>query len=126
MVQAFLLCEQVIADERTHQKSLINIFHQVHAWAFPLVLPRMAVFASLINGNGIVGFEVRCIKDDSEPIFSTKGQVEFANPNALVELVIELNVAFPASGSYAFLLYCGDELLAEKRFHVHAIPPPRG
>jgi hypothetical protein len=125
LVQAFLLCEQVIADERTHRKSLINIFHQLQARTFPFVLSRVAVFASLINGNGLVDFEVRCVKeDDSKIIFTTRGPIHFVNPNAVVELVLELNVVFPTSGAYSFLLFCGEDLLAERRFYIQPALPP--
>ncbi len=120
LVQALLVCEQVITDERTHRKSLINVFNHVHTRAFPLVFPELTVFASLTNGNGALNCELRCVKGDGvTPIFSTRGPIEFPDPNALVDLVFSLNdLAFPEAGTYSFLLFSEDDLLAERRFHV--------
>ena len=123
LVQAFLVCEQVITDERSHRKSLINVFDHIHTRAFPLMIPRLTVFASMSNGNGAMDIELRCVKgDQSRPLFVTKGPVEFPDPNAMVDLVIELHVSFPEPGMYSFVLSCEDDLLAERRFHIGHLP----
>lgn len=125
-VQALLVCEQVLTDEATKRKTLVNLLNEIHGHSFPLTLPRLTVFATLSNGNGEMSCELRCARaDNDEPIFGVKGPVRFPNPNATVEFVFELgNFTFPVPALYSFMLYCDDDLLAERRFTVTLATPP--
>ena len=125
IVQALLVCDQVITDEQTKRKSLINILNHIHGKALPLTFPRLTVFATLTNGNGQMTVELRCAKVDTDvAIFGAKGPLVFPNPNAVVDLVFQLNnLSFKEPGAYAFMLYCNEDLVAERRFAVKLAPP---
>jgi len=128
IVQAFFLCDQVITDEVTKKKSVIGITNRVAGRSFPLSLRSLAVFVSLVNGNGEMTCELRCTAPDAGEteriLFGVKGPVHFPNPNAQADLVFALpNLTLPQPGVYCFMLFCEDELLSERRLFAKQLPP---
>ena len=49
---AMLLCDYLILDAETRNKSLIGIFHRIQALKFPVRHDRMHVFVALTDGHG--------------------------------------------------------------------------
>ncbi|MCX7914998.1 MAG: hypothetical protein N3A53_01670 [Verrucomicrobiae bacterium] len=126
---AIVICDQIIEDKLTHKKSLIGIFNQIATPTFPCRHPRMAVFVSLTEGRGPYEVRLRIVHEETNTsIGEVKGQIQFADVNAVAELNFELlNVAFPHPGLYSIEFYCNDALVLERRFHVVKIqPPPSG
>ncbi len=117
---ALIVCDAVIDDARTHKKSLIGIFNRLSSSKFPCKHPRFHVFISLTNGRGEYNTELRCLNEKSgEPIFSGKGKIGFADPNAIIEINFEfLGTIFPEAGYYAIEFLCNDEMVLRRRFIV--------
>jgi mRNA interferase RelE/StbE len=46
------ICETVIEDKRTGNKTVVNIFDRISAPRFPLLFPRLTVFAALSGLHG--------------------------------------------------------------------------
>lgn len=120
MAQALLVCDHIIVEQGTNKKSLIGIFNTIASANFPMTHTRMSVFASLTNGRGSLPAMLRFVRvSDEKEIFSHKGQVEFPDPNQVIELVFNLvNTPFEEPGLYTFELLCDGDLLLEKRFNV--------
>ena len=72
--------------------------------------------------------DLRCVRmDDNAEIFKISGPMQFADPNAVIELVANFNqLPFERAGLYTFELICAGEILLEKRFNVLLLmqPPP--
>ena len=61
---AMLLCDYLVMDAETRNKSLIGIFNRVNASRFPVRHDRMHVFIALTNGHGDrEGYEKQSIFD---------------------------------------------------------------
>ena len=128
LVLSLVLCDQIITEHLTLKKSLIGAFNSIGFEALPGVYPRMCVYAALTNGQGETTANLRCVfmdTDDSEgrTLWEVNAPIAFDNPNQVVEICFELNkIAFDSVGLHSFELSCGEELLMERRFHVHRRP----
>lgn len=91
---AFVVCDAVIEDKVTQNKSLINIFNGIKSTVVPVRHDKMCVFASFTGGRGPVPIVFRlCHSQDYEAdILHMGGTVEFPNdnPHAVVDLVCEI------------------------------------
>ena len=115
------ICETVIEDKRTGNKSVINIFDQISVPRFPYLFPRLTVFAALSGLHGDVQLRVRLVRlEDDRDVVSGEGMVHAtADPLRVVDLVFALqNVPLEKAGAYAVELYGAGELLARRRFQV--------
>jgi hypothetical protein len=116
---ALMICERVIVEEATKNKSLMSTFNQINAKAFPAVHPSMTVFVSVTNGNGSYPIELRISDPQDNKLLSVKGQIQFQNPTSVVEIGFALQgLIFKEPGSYSIEFYCDDELISERRLLV--------
>lgn len=124
MAQALVICDQILEEAGTHKKSLLGIFNNLYATAFPVQHPKMCVYASLTNGNGRMNLELRGVRvgdagAEDKQFLSVSGTIDFPDPNQVVEIVFNLNgVLFERPGLHGFELHCAGNLLLEKRFSV--------
>jgi hypothetical protein len=51
-----IVCDDVVEDKRTIEKTIFNAFNQIWAKAYPAKHQRLVVFLSLANGRGEVTF----------------------------------------------------------------------
>ncbi len=129
---AILLCDYVIEDKATNNKSLIGIFNRIHASAFPCQHARLVIFLSLTDGRGRTPVEVFIENaDDRTETFKAEGSVDFKDPRQVVDLVFDLRgVKFDKPGAYfAGVRTAKGRTLAERRFNVDKVegpaPPPQ-
>ena len=59
MCVALIICDDVIEDRRTGNKSLIGLFNGIGAGQLPAVHPRMYLVASVTSGSGAWTFSFR-------------------------------------------------------------------
>ncbi len=120
---ALILCDSIITDAKTGKNSLIGLFNNINCTTLPSVHARFCVFAQLTNGQGKQSIDVRCQSlQDDEIIFQTGGEVEFQNPNQVIEIQFELmNLTFPHDGRYTVELEAEGLPLIESRFNVSLI-----
>ena len=120
---ALMLCDQVISEARTNKKSLIGVFNNIAASAFPCRHPRLCVFVSITGGHGKTKTDVRCVNEDNgTTLFGASGEVRFPHPNHVVEAVFEFNnVTFPGPGLYCIEVLGNDELVLQRRFTVRSL-----
>ena len=118
---ALLICDRVITDAVTHEKTLVSTFNQILAKAFPCVHPRVTLFVAVTNGRGSTEAEIRCVNesDESTAVFGMKGTIPFPDPNHVVEMSFQFNnVTFPKPGLHSVEFLCDGELVLQSRFQV--------
>ena len=122
IAEALILCDEIITEAGTNKKSLIGTFNSIVSANFPMQHAKICVYAAMTNGQGEMTGELRCVRvDDQQEIFKAAGNVQFADPNQVVEMSFNFrNILFERPGLYTFELIAGEELLLEKRFHVLA------
>jgi hypothetical protein len=120
---ALILCDLIITDAKTGKNSLIGLFNNINCTHLPSQHSRFCVFAQLTNGQGTQAIEVSCHSlQDDETVFQTGGEVEFHNPNQVIEIQFELlNLTFPHEGMYTVELEAEGLPLIESRFNVSLI-----
>ena len=120
---ALILCDNVIEDKTTNNKSLIGLFNRIHARQLPVIHPRMCIVISLSNGRGKVPIKLRIssLINDGD-VFHATGEVEFNDPLAVCDLVFDLRqVPFKSEGAYAITVFYENTLLIERRFIVDVL-----
>jgi hypothetical protein len=128
IAESLVICDHIITEAGTNKKSLIGIFNSLASTNFPVQHPKLCVYAAMSNGRGEMVVDLRCVRmKDSKEVFKLSGTLQFPDPNAVIELVANLNqFPFEQDGLYSFELVCEDEILLEKRFNVLLVsqPPP--
>jgi hypothetical protein len=118
---AIIICDRVITEAQTNNKTLVSIFNTIHASIFPCRHERLSVFVALTNGHGQkkISLILKQITDSGVKL-KLSGDVQFENPNAVIEMIFNMqNVIFTASGVYAFEVFADDDYIFESRFNVN-------
>jgi hypothetical protein len=115
-----IVCDRVIIDAKTHEKTLVATFNRIVARRFPCVRARMSIFVAVTNGKGTMNAQVRCVNESTnDAIFEAQGPLTFKDPNHVVEMNSQLNnVPFPKPGLHCIEFLCDDELVLHRRFDV--------
>jgi hypothetical protein len=114
---AMLLCDYVIRDADTQNKSVIGVFNSVFAGKFPVRHDRMHVFVSLTDGHGDYKATLRIRPADGKPIFSRDGQLAMKDPLAVADLNFQIRgLVIPEPGRYFVEFLCDGELIVDRRF----------
>ncbi len=124
---ALIICDRVITDAMTHEKTLVGTFHQLTSFVFPCILPRLTVFVGVSNGRGYINTEVRCINETEQntTVFAMKGVIPFNNPNDTIEMGFQFhNTQFQKPGVHAIHLLCEGNLILQRRFTLIKANPP--
>lgn len=126
---ACVLCELVIQDQETRNKSLINTFNHVMVAALPAQMYRLSVLVSITDGRGEA--EGRLELHDPEGVVMIRGvsRVPFRDPTVIFDLCYEFrDVSFRREGRYTVNFWLGDDLIVMRPFMVQCrqnVPPPR-
>jgi len=120
---AIIICNEIIEDKRTSNKTLVSLFNSVGVPALPATHPRLFLMASLTN-----------LREDLPVVFSVKGpsgrEVLRAtgqagsgrDPLAVVDLVVEvLGLPLGEEGVHFVDVLTGDSLLGSRRFNVQRL-----
>lgn len=102
---AMLLCERIITDKDTMQKSLIGVFDQANSKSFPMGRP-MTVFARIADAHGNYDFKIEMVHIEDDKVIgegTLKGEIQ--DRLLTWDLVFNLPVTIPKEGHYEFRLY---------------------
>ncbi len=118
---ALLICEGVIEDARSRNKTILNTFNRISAARYPARHDRLAVFLSLTNGHGTYDLQVRVVHAEvaplQEPLLEIAGKVRFGNPLDVAEMTIDLRgMTIPAAGNYAIEVLIDGDIVKQRRF----------
>lgn len=118
---ALIICDRVITDAITHEKTLVSTFNQILAKSFPCTHPRMTIFVAVTNGRGSTDAQIKCVNetDQDTVVFGMTGSIPFADPNHVVEMSFRFNnVTFAKPGLHCIEFLCDGELILQSRFTV--------
>ena len=116
---AIIICNEVIEDRWTNNKSLIGLFNSIAAQNLPAQHPRMFVMVSLTDGRGNWKVVLDINGPSGQQLFRAEGDMQFADPIAVHDLVIEVRgLPLPEAGEYYAGLTCNGRFLASRRFTV--------
>jgi len=126
-----MVCDAVIEDSRSRNKSLINMFNGILTPAVPARHDKMCAFVAFSGGRGSVPIALRlCYDPDySTDLLRLDGNVEFPkeHPHAVVDMVFEIRgFVFPNFGQYTFEVICDEVPLIARRFTVSQPPAVGG
>ncbi len=115
---AIIICDRVITETGTNNKTIVSTFNSIHAAKFPCIHQRMAVFVALTNASGVKEVNL-VLTHEGKTIIKFGGKVMFSGPNAVVELIFNLKgVPFPDPGTYCFEVHAGGDYIFESRFNL--------
>lgn len=116
---AIVVCNEIIEDRWTNNKTLVSLFSSITAVELPAQHARMFIMASLTDGRGDWPVVVRIESPGGEELFKAEGSIQFEDPLAVHDLVIEVRgLPLPETGEYHVGLLCGGRLLGSRRFSV--------
>lgn len=121
---ALVVCERVIIEQGTGNKTLVGVFNAITSPVFPAVHPFLSIYLSLTNGSGSKNVELRLVRG-AGVVIAASSTVEFDTPNAVVEIIYRFrNVAFLEPGMHSFEVYADEELIFESRFQLVRLTTP--
>jgi hypothetical protein len=120
---SLVLCDAVIEDVRTRNKTLVSMFNGILTPQVPVRHDKMCAFAALTGGRGQVALQLRlCFDPEYEKdLLRLGGTVEFPqdDPQATVDMVFEMRgFVFQHFGRYTFELVCDGVPIMSRRFAV--------
>lgn len=116
---AMIICNEIIEDRWTNNKSLIGLFSTISTPGLPAQHSRMFIMASLTDGRGEWPFVLRIESPNGEELFKAEGQLFFDDPLVVHDVVMEVRgLPLPEAGEYHVWLVCGTRLLGSRRFAV--------
>ena len=117
---AIVICNEIIEDKRTSNKTLVSLFNSVGVPALPAMHPRLFLMASLTNlrENLPVTFSVK--SPSGQEILRVNGEAgSGGDPLTVVDLVVEvLGLPIGEEGVHFVDVLTGDVLLGSRRFTV--------
>lgn len=124
---ALIICDRVITDITTQEKTLVATFNRIMSEGFPCLHPRMSIFIAVTNGRGTTQTQLQCLNEaeKQEVVFKLDGTISFPDPNHVVEISFQMNnVTFNKPGLHSIEFLCDGELVLQSRFEVMKITQP--
>ena len=119
---ALILCNEVIEDRRSGNKTLVGLFNSIGTEQLPAVHPRMFLFATLTGGIGEWPFTFRIAAPSGKELMRMQDKARFNDPFTGHDLVVELrNLPLEEEGVYFVDLLLGETPLLHRRFMVQVI-----
>lgn len=125
---ALIICNEIIEDRRTGNKTLVGLFNSILAPSLPANHARLFLLASLTSGTGSWNFAFRVTSPSGQEVMRMGDVVRFEDPLLVHDLVIEVrNLPLTEADVYFVDLLLNDAHIAHRRFTVQigaAEPPP--
>ena len=122
---ALIICNEVIEDARTGNKTLVGLFSGITAPQVPALHARMFLMASLTSGTGAWPFVFRITAPSGAEVMRMGDVVRFVDPLVAHDVVVELrNLLLPEVGVYFVDLLLGETQTANRRFSVAIASSP--
>jgi hypothetical protein len=123
-LSALLVCDLVIEDKLTHNKSIIGTFTTIWAPSFPCLHAKMGIYFCLTDADGHYDLELRLVLTDKEQMLAQAGlSVEIVDRLSINDFGINLQmVPLPKPGRYEIQLFANKQFLGRKEFQVTGGP----
>jgi hypothetical protein len=121
---ALVICDVIVEDKRSGNKTLVGLFNSIVAPQFPAVHPRMFLMASLTSGRGTWPFTFRITAPSGRELLRMEEAARFVDPLAVHDVVVELrNLPLEETGVHFVDLMLMDLPVANRRFTVQTESP---
>jgi hypothetical protein len=110
-VVSLLICEKVITEAKTNNKTLVNVFDRVEASEFPAVHGPFWIYARLVDAEGDYTFRVEINHLETEKQIARADDIKAQLPNRLQAADFGLHIpaiGFELPGTYEVLIYAND------------------
>ena len=114
-----VLCELVIQDHASRNKSLIHMFNQILVAGLPTRMHRLCVLVSITDGRGANQGRLEFCDPDGDVLVRGLSQVVFTDPTLVFDLCYEFrDVIFRKEGRHTVSFWLGEELVIMRPFTV--------
>jgi hypothetical protein len=120
---AIVICNEIIEDKRTSNKTLVSLFNSVGVQALPATHPRLFLMASLTNLREQLPVSFSIKSPSGWEILRVNGAASSGgDPLAVIDLVVEvLGLTIGEEGVHFVDVLTGDALLGSRRFTVNRL-----
>ncbi|MDR3707643.1 MAG: hypothetical protein P4L33_05045 [Capsulimonadaceae bacterium] len=113
------ICNDVIEDKTTNNKTLVNLFNGITAQSVPARHPKMCLVASITNIRSKVPVRFSVLGPSGSEVLSANGEANGNNPLEVLDIVVQLlGFPLPEFGEYRIELTSGDKYLMSRKFTV--------
>jgi len=114
-----LICNEVIEDKRSGNKTVVGIFNAVGAAQLPATHPRMTIMASVTNVDNELPVQLIIAGPEGKEILRADAVVPSRNPGDVVDLLFEVNnTTFTEYGDHTVEVRSGADVIGARRFQV--------
>lgn len=115
-----LLMADTIVTEDNGKKVIVGVFSRFNLPQFPAQVPPWFLFAGVENLVGHNNFTFNLAREDTQEVaFSASGEVEIADPNSGVEIVLMVPpIIFRAFGTYVLQFIVNGQVLISRNLPV--------
>ena len=122
-----ILCELVIQDQETKNRSLINMFNHVMVAQLPARMHRLSILVSITDGRGQSQGKLEIVDPEGAPVIRGVNPVVFRDPTVIFDLCYEFrDVVFHKEGRHNINFWLGDDLVVMRPFTITCRPVPHG
>jgi len=120
---AVLLCEMILEDRRSNNRSYINAFNAIYAPGMPATHGRLCVLVSMTDVVGEHTVNVQIRNPSNVIMVNLPLPIQGADPILTFDHVVEiLNVQFTEYGAHFVDVLCDGRHVGSRRFSI--IMPP--
>lgn len=119
IIHAMLICDKVIAEEKTRKKSLIGVFDTFNYTQLPFAIPELWVYVNLSDVLEEHSIKIEFVHlDENRIIAEIKSKLSGkGNPNQELGYCFR-NMRFEKDGTYVFRFWADDDVIGEKYLRV--------
>lgn len=114
---AMLVADQIYIDPATRKYSILGVFSELGAPAFPALHPALIVFCELTEIYGKIPLTLLLVDLDetTQPLLNQTLDISAPDPRAIAGVTfVFANIVFPHAGSYRLQLFSRDHFLVER------------
>jgi uncharacterized protein DUF6941 len=116
---ATIVCNEVIEDKRSGNKTVVGIFNAIGTTQLPATHPRMTVLASVTNADREIDVTLVLRGPEGKEMLRAEAKVPARGPGDIVDLLFELNnLTFNEHGDYIFEVWYEGRTIGARRFMV--------
>ena len=119
---SIIICNEVIEDKRTNNKTLVSLFNNITVNEFPCHHPRLFIMSSFANGEGQWHFSVIVRSPSGQVLINNTGTMMFLDPLSVLDIVMEIReLELKEEGAYFVDVSVDESVLAYRRFIVRKV-----
>jgi len=114
-----LICNEVIEDKRSGNKTVVGIFNAVGAAQLPATHPRMTIMVSVTNVDRELPVHLVIRGPEGKELLSAEAVVPSRSPGDVVDLLFEVNnTTFTEYGDHTVEVRSNTGPIGARRFQV--------